>query len=212
MSYPSPFDYFGAGGYSENDPNNGFSYQSTYDRILIDNAIIPEPSRHWDAGDWARLTQVKDLTMSARLDITVAVYGCIAGYCRNRVYVDDMVNPIWEKTGSPWSVATEYVIPNVYFSRGIHTLRFEIYMTHEWNGRSIYPDPMIGIIDYAYATNPIIVGDTVLLIPNYGDIYDRAAIKGENVSVGDNVTLHSLKGGAKIAIKEEWGMGDKIIF
>ena len=56
------------------------------------------------------------------------------------------------------------------------------------------------------------VGDTVLLIPNYGDIYDRAAIKGGAISTGDNVQLYPLKGGAKVAIKEEWSAGDKIIF
>ena len=59
---------------------------------------------------------------------------------------------------------------------------------------------------------PFAVGDIVLLVPNYGDIYDRAAIKGGDISVGDNVNLYPLKAGAKVAIKESWLAGDKIIF
>ena len=73
-------------------------------------------------------------------------------------------------------------------------------------------DVSLGAIAGWYKSDKIAVGDTILLIPNYGDTYDRAAIKGGDISVGDNVNLYPLKSGAKVAIKEEWSAGDKIIF
>lgn len=54
------------------------------------------------------------------------------------------------------------------------------------------------------------VGDNVLLIPNYFDIYDRACIKGENISVGDTVKTYPVKEGLRVAIKEQWSLNDKI--
>ncbi|MBC2746254.1 MAG: hypothetical protein HF975_04460 [ANME-2 cluster archaeon] len=62
------------------------------------------------------------------------------------------------------------------------------------------------------AITGIQVGDTVLLIPNYGDIYDRACIKGGDISSGDNVRLYPITGGAKVAIKEAWSANDNVIF
>lgn len=59
-------------------------------------------------------------------------------------------------------------------------------------------------------TNQINIGDNVLLIPHYGDTYDRACIKGGNVSIGDNVNLYPLKDGPRVAIKERWSLNDKI--
>ena len=67
----------------------------------------------------------------------------------------------------------------------------------------------VGTIVYLIASH-IRVGDNVLLIPNYGDIYDRACIKGENISVGDDVKLYPLKNNAHVAIKEKWSLDDKI--
>lgn len=70
--------------------------------------------------------------------------------------------------------------------------------------------------DKIYELDPampgIEVGDTVLLIPNHGDIYDRACIKGGNISPGDTVRLYPLKNSPKAAIKESWSSGDKIFF
>lgn len=63
-----------------------------------------------------------------------------------------------------------------------------------------------------YIDTGIAVGDTVLCIPNYGDTYNRAAIKGDSISVGDDVRLYPLKDGAKVSIKEKWSSGDNIIF
>ena len=212
MSYPSPFDYFGAGGYTENDPNNGLSYDSVNDKILVDNAPLPGPSRRWYTGNWARLTQTKYFPTSKRLDITLGAYCCIAGYCRNRLYLDDMVNPIWEKTSCTWSQLSYHLLENVFISKGSHTLRFEWYVTHDWGGASVYPDVPIGPYDYELSGNPIVVGDTILLVPNYGDKYDRACIKSWDLQVGDTPNLYPLKGGTKVAIVEAWEIGDKIIF
>jgi len=79
--------------------------------------------------------------------------------------------------------------------------------------QSVYSEPILKVISLSdYISIGIEVGDNVLLIPNYNDIYDRAAIKGGDISVGDNVNLYPLKAGAKVAIKEEWSAGDKIIF
>lgn len=54
------------------------------------------------------------------------------------------------------------------------------------------------------------VGDNVLLIPNYFDIYDRACIKGGDISVGDTVKTYPIKEGSRVAIKERWSLNDKI--
>ena len=191
MVYPQPIGYFTSAGYSEKSGYHGLYYNENYDAIALDagSSVCVTTKEEYE---YAALTKEVYFNKDTVMDITVTKTIFISSVFKIRFYLDGIEIDNWELNDS-----SHYVINNVLFTEGYHTVQLKlIFETLSLGFCTTLSKQLL-----VYFSNYKLVNDNIV----YGHITDEFnnIIRDATVSIGTYTVASDINGYYQVILEPD---------